>query len=400
MAIDDPVAYRQRAEQAWETHAEQGRAPDLREEVVASWDRSAAHLERDRREAPLIDEDRAAERWRHSPLRSAVQSLTDDLVQVVGEGAFVAAVTGADGTILWTHGSSWMRDRAAEVHFMPAGRWDEASMGTNALALALQTNRAAEVFSAEHFSSAVHEWVCYSAPINDRESGRLMGVLDLSTTWDRAHPLGLSMASALARNLSLLVPAGAGLSDEAGLALRTLGATRVTMDGRVMSLPRRQVEILTVLSLRPDGLTLEALHAALFPDGRVKPATVKAEISHLRRALGEVVGSRPYRLLVPVAGDHLEVDAHVRAGRLGPAVEAFAGPMLPESDAPLIREHAVYLEEAVRRAVLASRDPDLLFALGGRLPWDATLHEQTIALLPETDPRSAIAHARAAAART
>ena len=154
-----------------------------------------------------------------------------------------------------------------------------------------------------------------------------------------------------------------------------------------------------MLTLCPDGLTLDALHAALHPDLRIKPETVKAEMSHLRRALGGAVGSRPYRLTVPVVADHLEVLDHVHAGRLAAAVEAFAGQMLPESEAPMVREHALFLEEALRRAVIASGDPDLLFALGGRLPWDLELHERTLTRLADDDPRAAIAHARAVAAR-
>ena len=75
--------------------------------------------------------------------------------------------------------------------------------------------------------------------------GRLLGVLDLSTTWDRAHPLGLSTAMLLARNLSLLLPPGAGDSDQSGLHLRTLGAVRATLAGRelVLVLPPRHVDL-------------------------------------------------------------------------------------------------------------------------------------------------------------
>lgn len=371
----------------------------MRDCIVRSWERSQPHVERTVDRAPLIEEDRAAERWRGSPLRAAVETMSGDLDRVVGDGELIAAITGADGTILWTRGSRWMRDRAAGVHFVRAGRWDEASMGTNAMAVALATNEPAEVFSAEHWSPAVHDWVCWSAPIRDQGTGRLLGVLDLSTTYDRAHPLALSTATLLARSLSLLVPAGATERDEAGLSLTTLGHTRVSMDGRELTLPPRQVEILVALSLHPDGLSLDALHAALFEDLRVKPATVKAEVSHLRRRLGDVIGSRPYRLDLPVVADHVRVVEHLRAGRLARAVELYGGELLPDSDAPAIREHAAFVETALRRAVLDAGDPNLLFALGDRMPFDGELHEHTLRRLPDGDSRSAIVHARLASAR-
>ena len=182
MTLDDPWFARHQAERAWRRYAEVGTTEGVREEVGRSWERSAVHLAPDRVEAPLVAEDLARDRWQHSPVRAAVAALHDELDRVVGDGGFIAAVTGADGTILWTHGSSWMRDRAASVHFMPGGCWDEASMGTNALALALRTNAASQVFSAEHYTSVIHDWVCYSAPIQDLRSGRVLGVLDLSTT--------------------------------------------------------------------------------------------------------------------------------------------------------------------------------------------------------------------------
>ena len=400
MTHDDLTFARQQAQRAWRRYAEEGDTDGVREEVRRSWERSAIHLTHDRVEAPLVAEDRARERWQHSPVRAAVTALREELDRVVADGGFIAAVTGGDGTILWTQGSSWMRDRAASVHFVPGGRWDEASIGTNALALALQTNAASEVFSAEHYSSAVHDWVCYSAPIHDLRSGRVLGVLDLSTTWDRAHPLGLTAAKLLASNLSLLLPATVEPIEPAdGLDLRVLGHPEVRLHGRPVELPRRQLELLTVLSLHPEGMNLQALHAALHPDHTVQPATVKAEVSHLRRALGEnVVASRPYRLAVPVRADHLDVLEDIAAGRLRRAVSTYAGPLLAGTDAPALRDHAHYLEAALRRAVLNADDADLLFALGGQLPDEVEVHERTLARLPDGDPRAAIAHARLTAA--
>lgn len=344
-------------------------------------------------------EDRARERWLASPLRGPVDAIRDDLVRLAGDGDFVVAVTGPDGTILWTHGSRWMRTRAEDVHFVPGGQWGETAMGTNALGLSLAIQAPSQVFSAEHFSPAVHEWVCYSAPIADPASGRPLGVVDLSTTWDRANPLALATATMIARTLELRVPDGVTFPDGGGLELTVLGTPRVRLDGEVLSVTPRQLEILTVLTLHPDGLTLDALHAAIYEDLRVSPTTCRAEVSHLRRLLGGRIGSRPYRLDLPVRADHVRLIEDLRAGRLRAAVERFGGPLLPTSEAPEIVEHRWYLERALRQAVLDVGDPDLLFALGGRLPHEIVLHERACTLLPASDPRHALAQARLAAAR-
>ncbi|WP_218581937.1 hypothetical protein, partial [Nocardia cyriacigeorgica] len=39
--------------------------------------------------------------------------------------------------------------------------------------------------------AALHGWVCYSAPIHAPD-GRQVGALDLSSSWDRSHPLVMS----------------------------------------------------------------------------------------------------------------------------------------------------------------------------------------------------------------
>lgn len=400
MRLEDARTYRQRTEQARRRLAEHGAADGVREEILCSWERSATHLAGERHAAPLAAEDRAHEQWQASPVRRALPSLREELDRVVADGGFIAAITGTDGTIQWTHGTSAMQDRAAAVHFVTGGRWDEASMGTNALGLALLANRACEVFSAEHFSAAVHDWVCYSAPIREPSSGRVLGVLDLSTTWEQAQPLGLHLATLLARSLSLALPEDAARSASGGgLELQVLGPPRVRLDGRELALPRRQLELLTVLSLHPDGLGLGAMHAALHPDHTVQPATVKSEVSHLRRALGApVIASRPYRLTVPVRADHLDVVDALAAGRVDAALDRYAGPLLPGTESPALRQHAHYLEAAVRRAVFTAGDPALLVVLSERFVDDVEVHERALAVLADDDPRAAIVHGRLEAA--
>ena len=56
-----------------------------------------------------------------------------------------------------------------------------------------------QVFAFEHFSHHHREWVCSGAPIHDRVSGRLVGVIDLSSPWRLAHPRSLELVTRAAR---------------------------------------------------------------------------------------------------------------------------------------------------------------------------------------------------------
>ena len=139
----------------------------VRTEIVASWERSAAHIMPEVHEAPLSDVDETRRAWEASPLSAAVRQLESQLQAAADDGELVVAVTDPAARILWTYGGAVMRRKAEKVNFIPGGRWDEASVGTNALDLALRLDHPATVYSAEHFSSCVHGWVCWAAPVHD-----------------------------------------------------------------------------------------------------------------------------------------------------------------------------------------------------------------------------------------
>ena len=77
--------------------------------------------------------------------------------------------------------------------------WNEATVGTNGIGLALAADRPASVFSAEHWLDPVHDWVCYSAPFHDPSTGRVLGVVDVTGGPDVASPQTLAMIRAAAR---------------------------------------------------------------------------------------------------------------------------------------------------------------------------------------------------------
>ncbi|MGI5371663.1 transcriptional regulator [Streptomyces sp. A244] len=363
----------------------------LRHEVTESWARSLGSVDPGRDSAPVTDGGQVHQRWTSSPLYRPVSALAGELHSIAEDAGFVTAVTDEAGTILWTCGGPTMRRRAEQVNFAPGGRWDEQAMGTNALSLALRTGRPSSVFSAEHLVSALHGWVCYCAPVHGRD-GRVLGVLDLSTTWDRSHPLAMStvrsLVSTIEARLTTEVPR------PGRLRLRCLGSEQAVHEGRPLPLRPRQLEILTLLALEPEGFSPERLRAALYGDRPVTSSTFKAEISHLRRALGGAISPRHYALTAPVTCDAADVLRALEQGDTDTALRRWGGPLLPRSEAPGIEEWRTRLEVAVREAVLASTRPEHALRYGERAPYDAGVHEHALRLLGPDDPRRAIARGR------
>lgn len=381
------------AVQAWTAFVELGddASDRVRPEIRDSWQLSTGAVTPDLTEAPLADESDTAAYWRQSPLQTAVERVEADLRRTAEDGDLVIAITDAETRILWTYGGRVMRRKAETVNFVPGGRWDERSVGTNALAIASRTGDPSMVFSAEHYASIVHNWVCWAAPLHDPVSGEQLGVIDLSTTWDRTHPIGLATARVMARLIETAMPTGrrTGLTtvapSEPGLTLSLLGTAEAWLDGRRLLLNRRQTEILALLAMHPQGLSLEHLHSLVYGDSAVTTSTLKAEVSHLRSALGGQLASRPYRLTLPVATDIDEVQLLLRRGDVRGAVAAYGGDLLPGTDAPALVEMGDFLAVSVREALLAHPDPEAVLRYSELAPYDTHVVEVCLARLGPTD---------------
>ncbi|WP_345436867.1 transcriptional regulator [Actinoallomurus vinaceus] len=365
--------------------------PALRAEIAASWDRSRVVVDPHRDSAPGGED--VGERWRSSPLAGPVGEMAAELRSIAEEAGFIAAVTDASGTILWTSGGRTMRHRAERVNFAPGGRWDENTMGTSAPALALRDRRPATVFSAEHLVEALHGWVCYATPLRGPD-GRLLGVLDLSSTWDRSHPMVMPAVRTLAADIERRLPAMPPGGATAGVVLECLGRGRARRDAVPLPLRPRQMEVLALLALDPDGFSPERLREALYGDRPVTMTSLKVQVSHLRSALGGALTQRHYMLTEPIACDATAVLDALARGDTATAVRRYTGPLLPGSEAPGIVRWREYLEVAVRKAVLASPVPEHALRLGERYPFDLEVHEHAHRLLAPSDGRRGILAAR------
>ncbi|GAA5448003.1 hypothetical protein Ddep01_01763 [Deinococcus depolymerans] len=383
------VLERQRRVTAWQRFVSRG-VPDrsVPAGVLASWARSAASVPADRVSAPVSDQ---APAWTGSPLEFATRDLRPELMALAQDGDLMVALADARGQLLWTAGSARMQRLGQALNFVPGGHWDEGSVGTNALALALRERTAVRVFAAEHYVQAVHDWVCYGAPLRDAQ-GTLLGVLNLSTVWEQSTPLGLASAQHYAQRIEAQLAQGPQVT----LRVRLCGTPLVQLGGRCLHLTPRQLELLAVLALHPEGLTLDALHAHVYGDAPITSSTLKSEVSTLRGLLGGQIASRPYRLSVPVELDVTRLEGLLLAGALDGALDLFDGPPLPLSESPLLSYWRSYLDGALRRAVCGRRDPALLWRYAARFD-DLEALALLESLLEAGDARREVVRARRAA---
>ena len=169
--------------------------------IVDSWRRVLATGLEPIDVLPSIEADpsETRERWLEHPLGLLRHVLVEPLQMLAVESNSVVQVTDPSGITLYLGGPEWLKARAAEMNLVEGARCSETVNGTNGVGTALATDQPVQVFAFEHFSHHHREWVCSGAPIHDRVSGRLVGVIDLSSPWRIAHPRSLELVTSAAR---------------------------------------------------------------------------------------------------------------------------------------------------------------------------------------------------------
>jgi DNA-binding winged helix-turn-helix (wHTH) protein len=215
LAIDAgraPILRAQELRFAWErfvdglgrsSEDEDGDPDDVREPIVESWRRSfAAGIDPTGHQlAPIVaDEDETQMRWNEHPLAQTSALIHACLAAIAEEADHLIVVTDAEGVILMVEGSPRLRVRAADhMNFTEGTLWSESGAGTNAIGTALAADHAVQVFGPEHFNEVVQRWTCSAAPIHDPDTGRLLGVIDLTGDFASVHAHSLAVATATAQ---------------------------------------------------------------------------------------------------------------------------------------------------------------------------------------------------------
>ncbi|MFI6868166.1 GAF domain-containing protein [Nocardia sp. NPDC050406] len=315
------------------------------------------------------------QRYRDNHPIAAVMPLVDKLLlgDATGSGLIVV-VADQFGRVLSVHGNPDRVAAAAEAGLREGNDLSERRVGTNAVGLVVRTGRAAWIHGPEHFLHRMHQITGAAAPVHDPD-GRLVGVLMIAGGVRVARPeiLALVKAAATASEMDLLLAAvrsgqdrrgGSGANAPAperlGLEVLGLGQPQLTVAGERVPLSQRHAEILLLLAEHVEGLSADHL-ALLLDDADLDNATIRAAVSRLRSVVGsKVFGSRPYRLLVPIATDVEALRNALDSGDVETAVRLYSGPVLPRSTAPGVIDIRDELRVRLRTAVLRSGETTVL----------------------------------------
>jgi hypothetical protein len=170
----------------------------------------------------------------------------------------------------------------------------------------------------------------------------------------------------------------------AQLELRFLGQQEVWYQGKLVKLSPQLQEMLALLALHPKGLNLEQLLFMTSGDGG-NLSSFRVMLTRLRQQIP--ITNLPYRIDVTYRADFVQVSDLLEKGHLRRALELYRGELLAYSEAPGLVEAREALEEAMREAILTSRDPEALYSFANQLPDDLEVWEALEESLPKEDTR-------------
>ena len=350
----------------------------IKQDILSSWQRSnLAQIPQTRLAAPLADQAHL-----QNTLTQALNYCGHELKQIAEQSDMVVAVGDIGSTIIWSAAQGKMQKAAEKVHFVAGGQWGEECVGTNALALSIKTQQSCCVFSNEHYMPSVQDWVCYAAPIIDPYSKNILGVIDLSTTWDRHNTLGLLAVERCAA----MIQNALQQCQTANIFIHTFATPQVLFNGHYILLTPRQIEIVTILALHPRGMNLEMLHQALYGERQISVGTLKAEMSQLKKIFGDALGSRPYRLMAKIEADFLQVEQALDKGYFVSALQLYTGVFLAKTESPFLCAWRDSLESRLSNFLYQAKETDVLLKHLARFPEAVEAVDRLMELFPVEHP--------------
>lgn len=199
---EDPRSYARLMSAVYDATMAGHRAPARPREVIGqSWERLIASGLQDKApdDTPVVETGGLEMLRRSSGLLDVLDDISHGLESLVADGDNILVVADAKGRVLWRSGSPSVLMNADRLGFVEGANWGEGSVGTNAIGTALVSQRAVQVFSAEHFLRSHHSWTCAGAPIRDPRTGHVIGVVDVSGPAATVHPTTVALVDAVAR---------------------------------------------------------------------------------------------------------------------------------------------------------------------------------------------------------
>ncbi|MET7764895.1 GAF domain-containing protein [Streptomyces sp. NPDC005393] len=171
---------------------------EVRPPILDSWQRSRFWgVDTDRIEAPYN-----ADFDPHSRLATAARPVLDRLSEALHGTPMCLILTDSKGRVRERRtGDRALHHHLDDICLAPGFSYAEEYVGTNGIGTAAEDGRTAHVFGSEHFSERLQRVSCAAAPIRNPASGRVLGLIDLTSWQHSASPLMLALVREAAADI-------------------------------------------------------------------------------------------------------------------------------------------------------------------------------------------------------
>jgi transcriptional regulator of acetoin/glycerol metabolism len=184
----------------WQEYMDTGElSENMRPEIVESWHRCEAmkvdHL--GGRGTKVSEEESVRSIAKKKELIEVSRPIMENVFEMVKNTSYSVVLTDEQGIIIDLIINKDLEEKHVLLNFVKGSKWDEQSVGTNAIGTCLAIDKPIQVIGAEHFCEYHHKWTCSAAPIHNNR-GEIIGCFDLSGRAEdvQTHTYGIAVSSA------------------------------------------------------------------------------------------------------------------------------------------------------------------------------------------------------------
>lgn len=264
---------------------------------------------------------------RNEELLRVAKPIMQNLNELVLGSNFILVLTDKEGVIIETIGEEPVRKEANTLNFCIGALWSEKEVGTNAIGTSIIVDKPIHTTGSQHYCEYHHSWTCSAAPIHDNK-GNIIGVLDMSGSFDKLHKhtLGIVVAAAysieneirLLRTHELVDTTVESISDGMIIADKDFKINKINyIASKILGIEEdNKLDIREILRetdfqeiLRQKHVTMDYMYCNFFINDKVIPCNVKItpvltnneligialvfkEIEYLHNTVNVVAGNR------------------------------------------------------------------------------------------------------------
>ncbi len=173
--------------------------------IKESWDRSytAKVRQEDGRCRNILEgsEIKRVLEEKHSLLETAKPVMKDTYDWVKNSGCLLV-LTDENCRVIESFGDREIIDNARRINFIRGASWLEEDVGTNAIGTAVRIEKPIQVNGEEHYCQKHQLWTCTASPVFD-DSGKIVGIIDISGPSGSFHPHSLALVTVLAKTITM-----------------------------------------------------------------------------------------------------------------------------------------------------------------------------------------------------